>query len=148
MDKHQTQPLLGLNPEAPARTRVSAADLRKIAKLLPTDRMRQAKGWVEKLTSPPSEDKALLAIHGWLSPTGKLYACGFKRHDALCEALGFGHESEIESKGFCKLSDMSWYVAPRYREIGLTESQWATIERWYERNGLPDSHYMRLFEEV
>lgn len=148
MDKHQTQPLIGLSAEPPALQGVAPKITPRNVKLIPTNRMRQAKGWVERIAEPPVEDAQLLAIHGWLSPEGKLYACSFKCHDLLCKALGYRHESDIENAGFCKLSEMAWCVAPRYRKVGLTSEQWATIERWYDNNDLPDSHYMRLFENV
>jgi len=148
MDKHQTQPLIGLSPETNEFQGVRKMSSPRTVKLVPTDRMRQAKGWIEKISQPPEEDKELLAIHGWLSPDGKLYACSFKSHDVLCKALGFNHESEIENAGFCKLTEMAWCVAPRYSKVGLTPEQWRTIEQWYDSNDLPDSHYMRLFENA
>ncbi|TVS18455.1 MAG: hypothetical protein EA417_03290 [Gammaproteobacteria bacterium] len=106
--------------------------------------MRQAKAFVEEITSPPSPDDSLLATNGWLCPEGRLYACAWQKHDDLTLALGYRHQSEIEEAGFCKLSRLEWLVEPRYRTTPLTEAQWKTISNWYERNGFPDEHYLRL----
>lgn len=112
--------------------------------LTPTQRMRDAKGWLEVVENPPRADDQLLAIHGWLAPDGTLFACAWEKHNELATALGFSHESEIESAGYCKLSQLKWLVNPRYCARRLTRAQWKTIEEWYERNGYPEEHFIRL----
>lgn len=143
MQTHKPQTLFEIeNGELPRpvelRPRMAPAPLQ------PTDEMRRAKAWIEAIQCPPEPDHELLATHGWLSPDGILYACGWKQHDKLTLALGFKHEAEIEEAGFCKLTQVRWLVEPRYCGTGLTDRQWQTIERWYERNGFPDEHFMRL----
>ena len=83
-------------------------------------------------------------MHGWLAPSGDLYPCAFTAHEALCLALGFAHESAIEGAGYCKLSNLAWLVQSGYRSQPLTDAQWATIERWYDVNGFPQAHFLRL----
>ena len=112
--------------------------------LLPTDEMRAAKAWLEVVETPARPDTELLAMHGWLSPDGQLFACGWQKHNELTAALGYRHESELEAAGYCKLSQLQWLVGHRYCQNGLTEKQWETIERWYERNGFPEEHFLRL----
>ena len=142
MDRHRGQQNLAMPTEdwgveglVPKRPGVS---------LVPTDEMRAAKAWLEKLEKPVRQDTELLAMHGWLSPEGKLYACGWKKHDELTSALGFAHESDIEAAGYCKLSQLKWLVQPRYAQQGINDAQWCTIEKWYQRNGFPEEHFMRL----
>lgn len=145
MDRHKSQAALDADiGQVPLSSLVQPAPDRKAFKLEPTDEMRKAKSWIETVVTPPRADKTLLAMHGWLSPSGDLYACGWEDHDALTSALGFAHQSEIEAAGFCKLSRLEWLVAQRYRERELTAEQWTTIERWYERNNFPEEHYLRL----
>lgn len=112
--------------------------------LTPTEAMREAKGRLENIGSTPIVDKDLLASHGWLSPDGALYACGYKAHDMLCRLLGYEHESAIENAGFCKLSNLEWLVSARFCARELTEAQWETIEDWYSRNNFPEAHFVRL----
>lgn len=114
------------------------------AGLTPTEAMREAKGRLENIRSNPVVDKELLASHGWLSPDGALYACGYKAHDMLCRMLGYEHESAIENAGFCKLSNLEWLVSARFCARELTEAQWQTIEEWYNRNRFPEAHFLRL----
>jgi hypothetical protein len=117
---------------------------RRLPPLLPTPEMRQAKGRLEAVGEVPTRDAELLAMNGWLAPDGTLYSCGYRTHDPLCRALGFVHESALEQAGYCKLSQLEWLVSPRYCPRELTEAQWATIERWYERNGFPQAHFLKL----
>lgn len=147
MDRHRPQVFFDISRERkvgiePVETGVVPNDL------VPTEEMRRARLWLEKIEEPPLPDKELLSVHGWLSPEGELYACGWERHDELTKALGYRHESDIEEAGFCKLSRLTWLVQPRYCKSGLTESQWETIERWYDRNGFCESHYLRLAASV
>lgn len=142
MDRHRAQPDLALLINAPSP--VSPERERKLPPLMPTEEMRKAKAWLERIATPPQPDDELLAIHGWLEPEGRLYACGWEKHNELTKALGFGHESEVEAAGYCKLSALAWLVGPKYCQKGLTEAQWATIERWYARNGFPEEHFLRL----
>lgn len=116
----------------------------RLSKLTPTAEMRRAKGKLEAIGRPPAEDRELLASHGWLSPEGNLYACGYKDHDTLCRLLGFERESAIENAGYCKLSNLEWLVSPRFCARELTEAQWETIERWYSRNNFSEAHFVRL----
>ena len=53
-------------------------------------------------------------------------------------------ESAIEQAGFCKLTNLEWLVSARYCPRSLTDAQWATIERWYMRNGFAETHFLRL----
>ena len=146
MDRHHAQPNLALHDEE--NPRLSPSRQPQGLPLLATEEMRVAKAWLEKVEIPAQQDTALLAIHGWLSPEGALYACGWEQHNVLTAALGFRHESDIEGAGYCKLSALRWLVQPRYCQTGLTEAQWETIERWYERNGFPDEHFLRLCASV
>jgi len=116
--------------------------------LMATEEMLAAKAWLENVAVPPRADPALLAIHGWLSPDGTLYSCGWEQHNELTAALGYRHESLIEADGYCKLSALRWLVEPRYCQNGLSEQQWATIERWYESNRFPEEHFLRLCASV
>lgn len=120
----------------------------RLPPLLPTAEMRAAKGRLEPVQDPPTEDEDLLAMNGWLAPDGTLYTCGYKTHDALCRILGFKHESELEQAGFCKLANLEWLVSPRYCPRELSEAQWGTIERWYERNRFPQAHFMKLSSRI
>ena len=143
MQRHTTQNIMEGYEEQ--KTPIAGSAKPGVASsLLPTDEMRRAKRWLEVIQNPPQPDQDLLAIHGWLSPKGVLYACAWEKHNELTAALGFRHESEIEQSGFCKLSQLKWLVEPRYCEHGVTAAQWETIERWYEKNGFPDEHFMRL----
>jgi len=143
MDRHQPQQYFELIEERPITS--SGIDNRGPRSVLaPTEEMRKAKAWLEVIKRPPEPDEQLLAIHGWLSPTGELYACGWEKHNDLTRALGFQHESEIEEAGFCKLSQLNWLVQARYCDQSLTAAQWTTIERWYARNGFPEEHFLRL----
>ena len=142
MDRHRAQPNLAL-PDNEQRTVALPSD-RSGLPLLATDEMLAAKAWLENIEVPPLADERLLAIHGWLSPDGALYACGWEKHDVLTAALGFEHESAIEAAGYCKLTALKWLVGPRYCRSGLTDDQWETIEQWYERNGFPEEHFLRL----
>lgn len=112
--------------------------------LQPTEAMQRARAWLETIKTPPEPDASLLAMNGWLCPEGHLYACAWQKHDPLTHALGFKHQSEIEEAGYCKLSRLEWLVEPRYRTQPLTAAQWQTISRWYETNGYPVEHYLRL----
>lgn len=144
MDRHRAQLNFDMVQEMPpAESHGTASGVRVVA-LLPTDEMRAAKVWLETIASPPTVDDDLLAIHGWLCPAGKLYACGWEKHNDLTRALGYAHESDIEKAGFCKLSQLRWLVQPRYCARPLTDAQWGTIERWYEKNGFPEEHFLRL----
>jgi hypothetical protein len=116
----------------------------RLSRLTPTAEMKKAKGRLEAFGDPPTEDRELLASHGWLSPDGRLYACGYKDHDTLCRMLGYEHEAAIESAGYCKLSNLEWLVSPRFCARELTEAQWETIENWYNKNHFPEAHFMRL----
>jgi hypothetical protein len=116
----------------------------RVPPLLPTAEMRAARGRLEAVLDPPLRDQECLSMNGWLAPDGTLYPCGYKTHDLLCRVLGFAHESGIEQAGFCKLTNLEWLVSARYCPRTLTDAQWATIERWYARNGFPQSHFMRL----
>jgi hypothetical protein len=117
---------------------------KRVPSLRATAEMRAAKGRLETLRQPAREDTELLATHGWLAPDGRLYACGYTDHDALCRLLGFEHESEIENAGWCKLANLEWLVQPKYCARVLTEDQWSTIEHWYARNGFPEAHFLRI----
>ena len=128
---------------------VSAEELRpavdaRVPPLLPTAEMRAAKGRLEPVLDPPTRDADLLSMNGWLAPDGALYSCGYRTHDLLCRVLGFTHESAIEQAGFCKLTNLEWLVSARYCPRALTDAQWATLERWYVRNGFPETHFLRL----
>lgn len=136
-------PVLDGPAASPMEARLPAAD-RRLPPLLPTPEMRQAKGRLEAVVDVPTCDGELLAMNGWLAPDGTLYSCGYRTHDRLCRALGFAHESGLEQAGYCKLSQLEWLVSPRYCPRELTEAQWATIERWYERNGFPQAHFLKL----
>lgn len=145
VDIHKTQTWMESEREfAPIVVPSVRAEAPRRPKLEPTEAMRRAKAWVEAISHPPVPEKSMLAMHGWLSPEGDLYACGWQKHDELARALGFLHQSEIEGAGYCKLSSMEWLVAPRYRARELTEQQWETISEWYEKNGFPEEHYLRL----
>ena len=120
------------------------AEKRRGVSLVPTDEMRDAKAWLERLEDPVKPDRDLLATHGWLDPEGLLYASGWEKHNELTRALGFTHESDIEDAGYCKLSQLKWLVGPRYCKKGVTDEQWSTIEKWYQRNGFPEEHFLRL----
>jgi hypothetical protein len=120
----------------------------RVSRLTPTNEMKKAKGRLEAIGDPPLEDIELLACHGWLSPEGNLYACGYKDHDTLCRMLGYQHEAAIESAGYCKLSNLEWLVSPRFCARELTEAQWETIENWYNSNNFPEAHFMRLATRV
>lgn len=85
--------------------------------------------------------QSLHAIHGWLSPQGELFACGFKQHDILIQLLGFQYELHAENAGWCKLCNMQWLVDPRYLGKPLSRQQLSSIKRWYQLNGFPVSHY-------
>lgn len=116
----------------------------RVPRLLPTAEMRAAKGRLEPVLDPPLRDEECLSVNGWLAPDGALYSCGYKSHDQLCRVLGFAHESAIEQAGFCKLTNLEWLVSARYCPRSLTDAQWATIERWYMRNGFAETHFLRL----
>ena len=116
----------------------------RVPRLLPTAEMRAAKGRLEPVLDPPLRDEECLSMNGWLAPDGALYSCGYKSHDQLCRVLGFAHESAIEQAGFCKLTNLEWLVSARYCPRSLTDAQWATIERWYMRNGFAETHFLRL----
>ena len=143
MQNHKQQDIPTNFDEAP-RPAGMAETQRLSMNLLPTDEMREAKLWVEQILVPPTPVSDLLAMHGWLAPSGQLFACGWEKHNELTTVLGFKHESEIEQAGFCKLTQLRWLVEPRYCENGLQAAQWETIERWYERNKFPDEHFQRL----
>jgi hypothetical protein len=143
MQRHATQSILEM-AEEPKKAGNSSGMVTQGMALLATEEMRGAKAWLEVIEKPPVPDNELLAIHGWLSPEGILYACGWERHNELTEALGYRHESDIEKAGYCKLTQLKWLVGPRYCERGLTNEQWETIEKWYERNGFPEEHFIRL----
>lgn len=136
-------PVLDGPAASPFEVPAPVAD-RRLPPLLPTPEMRQAKGRLEAVQEVPTKDEELLAMNGWLAPDGTLYSCGYRTHDPLCRALGFEHESTIEQAGYCKLSQLEWLISPRYCPRELTEAQWATIERWYERNGFPQAHFLKL----
>lgn len=145
MDQHKEQKWIDF-PLTVARVAPTPVEAPYNARLglEPTARMRRAKAFVEEIQCPPKPDKHLVAMNGWLCPQGQLYGCAWKNHDELTTALGYRHESEIEEAGFCKLSRLEWLVEPRYRTTPLTEAQWKTISNWYEKNGFPDEHYLRL----
>lgn len=149
MDAHKTQTWVE-SDMAPAPVVVPAVrpEAPRKLKLEPTEMMRRAKSWVEAISHPPVAERSMLAMHGWLSPAGELFACGWQKHDDLARALGFLHQSEIEGAGYCKLSNLEWLVAPRYRTRELTEAQWETIGDWYEQNGFPEEHYLRLTTNI
>ena len=136
-------PILDGPAASPNEDRPAPRDTR-LPPLLPTPEMRQAKGRLESVGEVPTRDEELLAMNGWLAPDGTLYSCGYRTHDALCRALGFAHESGLEQAGYCKLSQLEWLVSARYCPRALTEAQWATIERWYARNGFAQTHFMKL----
>lgn len=140
---HRTQILLDSEaddgvPEGYGLARPAASGLR------PTEEMKRAKGWVERISKPPVPDNDLLATHGWLSPSGELFACGWEKHTELSRAMGFSHDSEVEAAGYCKLTQLNWLVSPKYCACPLTMEQWKTIEKWYEKNRFPEEHFIRL----
>lgn len=118
-------------------------------RLVPTAKMRSAGLVLPKITDLEAFKKtykpfhSLLAIHGWLSPEGQLYPCGFKQHDILIQLLGFQYELHAENEGWCKLANMQWLVQPKYLAKRLTRQQLATIKEWYKLNEFPMSHYNR-----
>jgi hypothetical protein len=146
MDRHRAQLNLSLPDDADHRAPVESRH--PGVPLMATEEMRAAKAWLENVRVPAQPDPDLLAIHGWLSPDGTLFACGWEQHNELTAALGFRHESEIEAAGYCKLTALRWLVETRYCQHGLTENQWATIEKWYARNGFPEEHFLRLCGSV
>lgn len=152
MDRHQKQNQLpaivdNKNTLHQGHFSTSTQDTGRRALLL-TDEMRCAKGRLEDESGELIVDDELLSSHGWLDPSGSLYPCGFKRHDHLASRLGFTHASEIERSGFVKLANLNWLIGGRWGTGELTEAQWETIERWYERNRFPKEHYLKLCATV
>lgn len=92
------------------------------------------------------EDNQLMAINGWLSPQGVLYACRWRQHKSIMKSLQIMTEKAMEEKGFVKLSNMKWFVAPKYLARKLTEEQKKTIESWYTLNELSKESYKKLVE--
>lgn len=152
MDRHQQQKAIPTLIDDSSRLSqlsipTSSAD-GTLPSLAATPGMRAAKARLEEETGELIVDDELLASHGWLSPEGQLYPCGFKRHDCLAGRLGFSHASAIEERGYIKLANLRWLVERRYRTNELTDAQWSTIEAWYEKNGFPKEHYLKLFTMV
>lgn len=119
----------------------------RLTGLIATERMRKNKGLLERDSDELIVDRELLACHGWLAPTGELYPCAFKGHDRLAVRLGSTHK-ELEEQGYIKLANLKWLVEARYRSKEVTDQQWRTIEAWYERNGFPEAHFLRLITLV
>ncbi|NKC01874.1 MAG: hypothetical protein GKR90_25705 [Pseudomonadales bacterium] len=140
MQKHRSQFGIDAN-EAPRSNTYRSPEH---SPLHATEEMRDAKTNLEEDGGQPERDLDLLACHGWLSPEGHLYPCGFKQHDLLTSALGFENEVEIEAAGYCKLTMLMWNVHNRYGSMAITTEQWSTIEAWYDRNGFPYAHFNRL----
>jgi hypothetical protein len=143
MDSHKSQSNFELAEES-GMPRLARSSAGPVNVLVPTDAMRRAKSSLAVNQGKPIEDRELLAMHGWLSPDGTLYACEFEKHGTLADALGYDHESKIERAGYVKLTQLKWLVEARYCGESLTAAQWETIERWYEKNDFPEEHFIRL----
>lgn len=51
---------------------------------------------------PPKARRTIDNDHGWLSPAGKFYSCGYGEHILLADRLGF-EEKELEKKQWMKI---------------------------------------------
>ena len=151
MDRHQQQSIFPPINEDSTKLHQglipTTAGGGRLTGLIATEEMREKKGVLERGTDELLVDRDLLACHGWLAPSGELYPCAYKGHDRLAARLGSTHK-EIEERGYIKLANLKWLVEARYRSKEVTDDQWKTIESWYERNGFPEAHLLRLITLV
>lgn len=95
-----------------------------------------------------AEDRALKSINGWLSPEGVLFGCRWREHSNAMKLLGFEHESEIETSGWIKLSQMRWMIIRRYADCNISEQQYDTIRHWHDSNFLSIDLFMFYKERM
>ena len=96
----------------------------------------------------PISHREYFAINGLLSPTGQLYACLYKQHAFLAEALGFQQLWKMEDAGWCSLQQMQWRVQSTYMTKPLTSQQRKTIKNWFHHNNFAIHTYLSLLEEA
>jgi hypothetical protein len=116
--------------------------LKKILK--PTARMMQYEAKLPYDYSLLVQDIGLLSVNGWLSKEGIMYACKWRQHKNIMEALDLESEKQMEDEGFVKLTNMSWMVEGKYRACNLTKKQREVIKRWFEINELPDEFFCEV----
>lgn len=110
--------------------------LQPLIPLSPTHSMKRYEFELPEVITTLIHDRKLLSINGWLNPEGDLYSCRFRQHNGILRALNVISESELESKGFIKLTNMKWLVEARYLEKDITEAQKETIHQWFVSNNL------------
>lgn len=89
-----------------------------------------------------NEDQDLLAVNGWLSQSGQLFACGWMQHDASVKGLGYPNERDASKAGYIRLSSMKWQIEKRFStDVLITEKQSNTIKSWHEVNALDTAYY-------
>lgn len=81
----------------------------------------------KKKPKPPKARRVIDNDHGWLSPAGKFYPCGYGEHIYLASLLGF-EERELEKKQWMKCQGGDCYL-PESEEP--TQKQRDMIFDWF-----------------
>lgn len=94
-----------------------------------------------------SPHREYMAINGLLSPKGDLYACLYKQHSLLAEALGYKQLWKMEDDGWCSLQQMQWRVQSAYMPRALTLPQKSVIKNWFIAHEFSSLEYLALIDE-
>jgi hypothetical protein len=95
------------------------------------------------LPLPPSEGHNYK--HGWLSPTGEFYHCGYRDHDTLAALLEDTTGQYLYRKGWISLNSGLFVVDEYYRpDDKVTQQQFDFITGWLFANNEIFNHPERF----